>query len=146
MVEDLWPKQFEQTKSRPPVAIIKEQASLLGTKTKNVVEGSVTKVMSDSGDDIKYNFYLVAPVMGNYRYLLFGIEHDIRMYPLFITLESEILEEVLAQMEPEGTKKRYSNRYVQVENEEEFRDALKKIFSAKKTREIISAILTQSST
>lgn len=154
MVDDLWPEELESAKIRPPVAILKEQASLLGQKTKNVVEGAVSEVFTVDEDEEKtmeYSFNLVAPALGGYRYRLFTMSHDIRMYPLIITMEREIFQEV----NPETSGKMsvsvsVSDRLLRLRNqakvdtEAEFLALLKKIFAATKTRQIIAAILAQS--
>lgn len=145
MVEDLWPKELEAAKIRTPASILKEQASLLGQKTKNLVEGLVTG--SEQGGELSYSFFLVAPALNNYRYLLFTMSHDIRMYPLSISVE----EEILAEINPELFKRWgdtvtifITSHAEKAENEAEFLELLKKIFSATKTKQLIAAMLSQS--
>lgn len=145
MVEDLWPEELEAAKIRTPASILKEQASLLGQKTKNLVEGLVTG--NEKGENLSYSFFLVAPALNNYRYLLFTMSHDIRMYPLFISVEEEILAEVNPeQYEKWGTLvSMYASSHTEeVKNEAEFLALLKKIFSATKTKQLIAAMLSQS--
>ncbi len=145
MVEDLWPEELEAAKIRPPVSILREQASLLGQKTKNLVEGDVIGI--ERGKDISYSFSLVAPALSGYRYLLFTMSHDIRMYPLSINMEGEILVDVNPELYhgwgvgPDI----YASVHNEVaENEAEFLTLLKKIFSATKTKQLIAAMLSQS--
>jgi len=148
MVDDLWPEKLESAKIRPPVAILKEQASLLGQKTKNVVEGAVSEVFTDDEEKtMEYSFNLVAPALGGYRYRLFTMSHDIRMYPLIITMDGEIFQEVNPEKpEKESVQDMLMRNKNQVKagNEAEFLALLKKIFAATKTRQIIAAILAQS--
>jgi len=148
MVDDLWPEELESAKIRPPVAILKEQASLLGQKTKNVVEGAVSEVFTaDEEKTMEYSFNLVAPALGGYRYRLFTMSHDIRMYPLIITMDGEIFQEVNPEKpEKESVQDMLMRNKNQVKagNEAEFLALLKKIFAATKTRQIIAAILAQS--
>ena len=150
MVEDLWPEKLESAKIRPPVAILKEQASLLGQKTKNVVEGAVSEVFTGDEDEeetMEYSFNLVAPALGGYRYRLFTMRHDIRMYPLIIKMEEEIFQEVnpgKPEKESVQDKLLRLNHRAKVDTEAEFLALLKKIFAATKTRQIIAAILAQS--
>lgn len=148
MVDDLWPEKLESAKIRSPVAILKEQASLLGQKTKNVVEGVVSEFPTlEMEETMEYSFSLVAPALGGYRYRLFTMSHDIRMYPLIIRMEGEIFQEVNPE-KPE--KESVSDRLLRLKNqakvdtEAEFLALLKKIFAATKTRQIIAAILAQS--
>lgn len=145
MVEDLWPQELEAAKIRTPVSILKEQASLLGQKTKNLVEGRVA--ITEKGTNLSYSFSLVAPALNNYRYLLFTISHDIRMYPLFISVEEEILAEINPELFEEwGTSAGLlaSSHTEKAENEAEFLELLKRIFSATKTKQLIAAMLSQS--
>ena len=144
MVEDLWP-EVESAKIRTPASILKEQASLLGQKTKNLVEGLV--IGNEKGGDLSYSFFLVAPALSSYRYLLFTMSHDIRMYPLFIHMEEEILAEVNPkQYEKWGTVASFyaPTHQEKVKNEAEFFALLKRIFSATKTKQLIAAMLSQS--
>jgi hypothetical protein len=83
---------------RTPVAILREQASLLGTKTKNLIEARV--VTEASFGEIRHRFLLVAPGLDNYKYQLFRIEHDVNLYP--VTVETE--PPVLLETEPDFTK------------------------------------------
>jgi len=146
MVEDLWPQELESTKIRPPVSILKEQASLLGQKTKNLVEGLVTRTGAE--EDLSYSFYLNAPALNNYRYLLFTMHHDIRMYPLYIHVEEEILKEVNPDLY--NTWKglmatlKASTHNEKADNEAQFLELLKKIFSSTKTKQLIAAMISQS--
>ena len=147
MVDDLWPEKLESAKIRPPVAILKEQASLLGKKTKNVVEGRVASISDIGSDNIEYAFFLAAPALGDYRYRLFTMNHDIRMYPLIITIEHETYQEVNPEKpEQESVQAMLwrTRNQVKADNEAEFLALLKKIFAATKTRQIIAAILAQS--
>lgn len=147
MVEDLWPEKLESAKIRPPVAILKEQASLLGKKTKNVVEGRVASISDIGSDNIEHAFFLAAPALGDYRYRLFTMSHDIRMYPVNIALELEILAEVDPKKYSKYPMKSLPSSYrsyVEAGNEAEFLALLKKIFAATKTTQIISAMLAQS--
>lgn len=146
MVEDLWPQELESTKIRPPVSILKEQASLLGQKTKNLVEGLVT--ITESRENLAYSFYLAAPALNNYRYLLFTMHHDIRMYPLYIHVEQEILKEINPDLYDSWSGLTADllagSHNEKADNEAEFLELLKKIFSASKTKQLIGAMLSQS--
>ena len=61
-MEDLWPKEIGTAEITSPVAILREQASLLGQKTKNLVEADVSPLNNDT-DTIFYHFYIVAPAL-----------------------------------------------------------------------------------
>jgi hypothetical protein len=78
---DLW-GEIVAPAIRTPVSILREQASLLGAKTKHVIEGEVdTRV---SGSTFFHLFNLVAPALDNYSYKLFEISHDVGLYPVHV--------------------------------------------------------------
>jgi hypothetical protein len=147
MAEDLWPEKLESEKIKPPVAILKEQASALAKKTRNLVEG---KVYSEEGETLSYSFNLVAPALNNYRYRLFQMRHDIRMYPLYLNVELEIFKEI-AETEYLKQQKLYDRGLLEppdltVRDEGQYISLLRAIFNANKTKQLISAMLAQSST
>ena len=72
---------------RTPLAILREQASLLGTKTKNLVEATVDTSVDARGRFV-HRFTLVVPSLSSYKYELFRIEHGVAIYP--ITVASEV--------------------------------------------------------
>ena len=128
---NLWPEDIAVTGAVAPVSILKEQASLLGERTKNLVEGKVSPGHGIGVDLLlqnrfSYDFDLVAPALNNYRYRLFSISHFVEFYPL--TIASAPLN---------------SNEF-QVNYEEEFLKALERIFSSEKTKRIISSLIAQS--
>ena len=143
MVEDYWPEDLESLEILAPVAILTQQASILGKKTNGVVEGFVNS--KDVGSKLHFKFYLVAPTLGNYRYPLFTMSHDICMYPIDIELEEEIFEEIYPDEFNE-----YQETYLkppkkhQIEDEALFIEFLKMVFSSTKTRQIIGSMLAQS--
>src|SRR4051794_24641700 len=103
-MQDLWPDELIfDSKIKAPVTILKEQASLLGKKTKNIVEGLVGVGTppefwpsgGESSAQFSYSFYLTAPAI-NYTYRLFAIAHPIEMYPLLIRFSKEMYSEVTA--------------------------------------------------
>jgi hypothetical protein len=67
---------------RTPLAILREQAALLGAKTRNLVEATVATNVR--GPEFIHRFNLVAPSMGNYTYELFIVVHRIEMYPITV--------------------------------------------------------------
>ncbi|MGH9834249.1 MAG: hypothetical protein ACREBD_19950 [Blastocatellia bacterium] len=139
---DLWPTMTATATTRDtPVSILREQAALLEKKTNGVViadvemrssaaPGVLSAALSTgmtgerARDAIAYSFYLIAPALENYRYLLFWMFQPIEMYPLFI------------RDSPEGD--------IKVESENEFVEALRRIFGSEKTQSVVQAIIAQS--
>lgn len=128
---NLWPEDIAVSEVVAPVSILKDQASLLGERTKNLVEGRVTQRERFRKPDFVYDFYIVAPALNNYRYRLFSISHDVEFYPLAID-ESGVFDADGRDFE------------VQASNEEEFLEALATIFSSERTKGIISSLIAQS--
>ncbi len=135
---DLWPRDIvasETTKS--PVNILREQASLLGAKTKNLILAEVVQLeWRRDRKDFGYIFNIVAPALSSYRYQLLGIYHNVAFYPLEIAVEDEILESIDVQIS-EG-----KNSF-DVESEEQFLQALKAIFNSEKAKRVITALLSK---
>lgn len=120
---NLWPEDVAVTDAVAPVAILKEQASLLGQQTRNLVEARVTQRHS-SKFDFCYYFELVAPALENYIYRLFQILHNIEFYPVWIDF--------------------YEDSPIEVQSEDEFMLELERVFSSEKTKRIISSLISQS--
>lgn len=118
-MDDLWPTNIADSNLVTPVSILKEQAALLGEKTKELVKGEI--VSQTTGNLFIHSFNLLAPTLG-YRYELFQVTHHVNFYPLVI---------------------RHLNNTYQLKSEPEFKDKLKEIFSAQHTLNTIHSILAQ---
>ncbi len=136
---DLWPASIEVTKTTAPVTILRQQAAMLGKKTKNLIEAEVVNADQVVGDfDFGYNFYIVAPALNNYRFLLLRTLHNVELYPLYIETGDDIFKEISQKFNA------LNNIYIKVESEEEFLEVLRAIFNSSKTKRVLSAILAQS--
>ena len=139
---DLWPADIEKAeKLETPVSILKQQASLLGERTNQVVIAKVAQTEKEhalpDSDDFAYDFFIAAPALGNYRYRLFTLTYGIELYPLVFKLDTDIK----AELAPKPASPRYDLR---VNSKEEYLEALKKIFAAHKTVKLVRAIIGQS--
>ena len=139
---DLWPESFAvEIKINPPLAILREQASLLERKTGGLVKAAVQKsenaiveagiiamtmLRKPTNSVISYSFWLLAPAFGNYRYQLFTVEQPIEMYPL------RIVDSPLEDME--------------ITSEDDLLAKLKLIFASDKAQRVIGAMIAQSQT
>jgi hypothetical protein len=142
-MQDLWPDNIGEVKLRPPVTILREQAALLGQKTQNLVQA---EIRVESGDGFfRYIFNIVAPALDNYRYELFRAWHKITLYPVEVYVEEEILEEIESSEAGDlvGEEERTRELIVIADSEEQFVVALRAIFGAGKTVQIINALLSQ---
>jgi hypothetical protein len=127
--QSLWPDDFGTSEVMPPVAILRQQAYLLGQKTRNVLEGAVVLQTNPSGGNayLEETFYIHAPFLGGYRYHLFHVNHKaIPIYPLTIYSGEKLQEPI------------------KVADEEEFREALRDIFASEATRKVVQSLLAQS--
>jgi hypothetical protein len=141
---DLWPSEFSTVDQRSPLTILKEQASLLGEKTQNIVIAELEYTPPAGGwrqnnYPFKYGFVLTCPALGNYRFRLFSIGYDIYMYPVRFDLDSDVAGEILKDTHVELGK----DGTFQASYEEEFIEILKRIFSSRKTVQVIRALLSQ---
>ena len=123
---DLWPDDIGNAPGLfAPINILREQASLLGGKTQYLVVAEVeTDYTALSG--LQHSFYLVAPALKHYRYLLFRVKQEATQ---FYPLEVEFLP---------LDKKFTAN------SEFDFPEILKEIFANEKTKEIIQILIAQS--
>jgi hypothetical protein len=121
---DLWPDDLGPAGNipTPPVVILREQGAILGQKTQNIVEGVVQS--SSSSTEFTHQFYLNAPALGQYRYLLFTLVHPISFYPLRIAGQ-------------------FTGNVV-VSSQEEFIEALRGLFSLDQVKSVIQALIAQS--
>lgn len=160
---DLWPEINIEANEDEPIKILRDQAEILGKKTKNLITGDV--VTNTESGVIYHTLYLVAPILDNYRYSLLKIAHTSRQYPLFIydfskersgiksrrTYKPAIagrvaeassrmsigqLYEIDEIIIPEPDKK--------VNSPDEFKKELKKILQSAETISIINSLVTQS--
>lgn len=147
---DLWPEDIGYSNIKSPLTILKEQASYLGAKTKNLVNGEV-RIVNKRQDDLpelplgsatpddssrqifSYNFYITAPALKNYRYRLFTIYFDIGLYPVEFLLDGEIQRQLNLKQKPPRAN-----------SESEYTDMLGKIFNSDRTRLVINSLISQS--
>jgi hypothetical protein len=135
--QDLWPDLSNIAPVRTPILVLKEQAALLGQKTKNIVTALVVGpkrgvATPDEDEDYKdgfvlVSFILVAPVLENYHYHLFNIQYSItKPYPVRIFAH---IQQPMAE---------------KVSSEKQLVEKLKTIFSNRATVTAISAMISQS--
>ncbi len=147
---DLWPSDLATTTTRSPLTVLKEQASLLGLKTRNIVKAGVrrfqaippppsigylttAKSVPRPDEPFQYAFYLQAPALDNYTYRLFSAAYDVNLYPVRVLVDEDIAAEMVA-----GSDEHFAN------SEEDFKQLLSRILGSQKTRKVINALLSQS--
>jgi len=88
---DLWGNLDTEAPSRTPLSILKEQATLLGQKTGNVVEASVKTIALSN--TFVHRLLLVAPALDNYTYELLKFIQPIQLYPVSISEDLRLDDE-----------------------------------------------------
>lgn len=138
---DLWAEDIGLIAVKTPVAILKEQASLLGRKTKNLLVGEIT-AWSPSPCQFGYRFNISAPAI-NYKYSLFAIYYDINMYPMGMILDESVADEL-------RLNERYKdlvadqNKVTQIASEEMLIEILGIILKSHRTKQVVNSLLAQS--
>ena len=131
--DDLWPEDITAAEGEvPPITILKQQASLLGRRTRNLLEAEVETSASEFQGYLRHILFLVAPALNFYRHQLLQVEHDAtQLYPA--TIDSS--------RSGNGPSKR---RRIRAKNSEEFKEGLKQIFADDETKKTIGSLLAQS--
>lgn len=102
---------------RTPVTILKEQASLLGTKTKGLL-GGVVQTRAWSGS-VYHSFSIVVPSLDGYTYQLFEVGHlTTDLYPVEVggvalQTEQQFIDWLGEQLSSPETKKIIGNLLAQ---------------------------------
>jgi hypothetical protein len=90
---DLWPDDIATKRVRAPITILREQAAVLGQKTRNLVQGDVVNnPRTSTSEYFTYDFYIEAPTLDSYSYKLLSVYHHISLYPLEINVEESIFK------------------------------------------------------
>jgi hypothetical protein len=116
---DFWPANIAESNLITPVTILKEQAALLGEKTRQLVKGEV--VTQTTGTLLVHYFYIVAPTL-SYRFELFNVQHHVNFYPLVLG---------------------YLNKSTSLPTENDFKEKLKEILASQHTLNVVHSILAQ---
>jgi hypothetical protein len=117
---DLWPKDIGAGNLVTPVAILREQAALLGQKTQQLVTAEVTTQTRQ--EKFAHSFHLVAPALDNYKYEIFSVHHGITFYPMQVV---------------------YQGTAHQVGSQDAFLNFLRTIFTSTATKNIIQSLIAQ---
>jgi hypothetical protein len=151
---DLWPK-IESKELITPVTILRQQASLLGKKTKNILEAEIKdlKVESVSDSDFHYAFYIAATALGFYRYKIMEIHYSMDLNPVRIEVEKSIYIELEKCEDLKSSNIKFAQQdrkswanSIEVNSDKDFFKVLKAIFGSKKVLRVISVLLAQSDT
>src|SRR5258706_8041645 len=89
LIPDFWPQNIGETTLITPASLLKEEASYLGPKTKQLVKAEVRSSTASHGRFV-HNFTLVVPALNNYQYQLFQVLHPITLYPVQLAWQGVI--------------------------------------------------------
>jgi hypothetical protein len=127
MTESFWTIP-DTTNLRTPVTILKEQAEAVTQATNGVLNGEIRAYSRNSLEraDFKSGTQLAitVPFLKDYSVILLNYDHNITMYPGVI-------------------KDNFGNNSFIINNELEFVNSLKDIFSSEKTKMILANLLSQ---
>lgn len=121
--DDLWPDDIGHADGVTPVTILREQANALAKRTNYILQGVVDT--RTRGSRIYHTFYISVPALENYQYEVLTVVHDVIFYPVDINC-SDV-----------GFYGRTAK------NEDEFKQALKTVFSSDKLKKVIGALMAQ---
>jgi len=123
--DNLWGEIPKKGSLRTPITILREQATVLGQATNNVLQGDVTTGRETFGSEFQMTLSIVAPALDNYRFSLLRVTHDLELFPVTVY---DLVNDTQYQCSDEAS----------------FLHALKEILSSKSTHRIIDSLLSQS--
>jgi hypothetical protein len=134
--EDLWP-ELNLAATVTPLSILREQAGLLGKKTKGVLRGEV-ETWGD-GDRISHSFNIAVPSLGDYKYTLFSVHYLPTGYPVHVDMTAKPFFPGGAPIEEPSLRR-------SIADEDELRDWLRHIFHSDEVKRIVENLYAQAST
>jgi hypothetical protein len=127
-IPDLWPTDVTVPDVLSPATILRYQAGQLRVKTRNLLEAEIETVPGEN--EVKIEFYVVAPALDRYRYLLFSVRHDPQLvYPA--TIVAECLRQI-------------PGPYPKAEGQQHFTALIGQVLSSRETRSVIHSLIARS--
>jgi len=131
--QNLWGEIPTKGDLRTPIAVLREQAGLLGQATNNVLQGEATigrdqgfrGVFSGRPHDFVIALFIVAPALDFYRIAILEVLHNVEIYPLTV-------------------RNLTNDNELECPDETSFLNAIKDILSSDEIHRIIQALLSQS--
>ncbi|WP_100912853.1 hypothetical protein [Pseudoalteromonas spongiae] len=134
-MKNLWPEGFKPNDVNPPKKILDDQSKLLPKLTGDMVYAKV-KEMSDYDaatlnhqDDFSYQFFLLGKFLRSYKFKVFDFSHSITMYPVDVSVDIEIAEELGIEGD------------ARLETEEEFIKLISIVFNSERLKNVIGSII-----
>lgn len=120
---NLWGDIPIKEEVKTPLAILREQAAILGELTNEILIARVHR--KKDAREFEYTFYMIAPALENYTYAVLSVEHGIELYPIEI-------HDMAA------------DRYLRCDDEQGFIVAICEILSSERMKRIIVGLISQS--
>lgn len=137
MNENLWPSSIDlNDKIVTPKQILDDQALFVSKLTSDVLFAELkelSKILDSIMEDFYYGFFIKSRFMDDYSYRVFTIAYNISMYPLYISLDSDIANELQLDLIS-----------YEIKNEKELLENLKKIFSSNKLQMVLKNLYKMS--
>jgi hypothetical protein len=129
-IPDLWPSDVVVIDVVSPAAILRYQAGQLRAKTRNLLEAEVETVPGPS--EVEIEFYIVAPALDRYRYLLFSVRHAPELvYPATV-VAAWFREDEHFEYDPVAA------------GQQEFTELIGRVLSSPQTRSVIHSLIARS--
>lgn len=126
--ENLWGELPSGNEFKPPLTILREQATLLSDITNKILVADVR--VKRQGTSISFSLRIVAPALDNYTYVVLSVTHDLFMYPVEVTN--------LTLMTQKGPPTYTCN------DEDAYKSVLKAVLSSQPVHRVISSLIAQS--
>ncbi|MGV3724381.1 MAG: hypothetical protein ACO1SX_26085 [Actinomycetota bacterium] len=121
---DLWPNDLGSTAEITPLVILRDQATALGHKTQQIVEGEV-RTRPLNPEMLEHEFFLRVPALGDSRFLLLIVQQPtIELYPVTVQAPRQQLEQ-------------------QCGDQGQFQDTLRQVFWSGETRSVVERLISQ---
>lgn len=131
---DLSPHESETEEA--PLTILSAQASLLGSKTENIVVAKVIQAETPYGfyKPPRYDFFLIAIPLEYFHHRLFTVKCSNESYPVIFFFDEKLERELKSKLgEWKGKLK--------AKSAEAFMSILSEIFHSERTHELIGSLL-----
>lgn len=133
-LQNFWPADLIDEGVVPPVTILREAAGELSKRTKGILRGEVAPMGSKFADSpaLFFRLRIVAPALDNYKFEILRLQQKsaTEMYPV--------------ELSGTALKGKDAIRHRKADNEQELRDTLRFALGSEATKQIVSALLSQS--
>jgi len=136
-VKSYWPTEFHELEVTTPKEIIEQQLKYLPTLTGDKIYGELTEISKSQllftefkKTNFAYKFYIKGKFLKNYSFEAFQIVYNIDIYPVEVSLDDEIENELGL---PHGV--------IELDNQEDFVKIFESVLKSKRVKNVIGAIM-----